>query len=225
MAIDRLARIALCIAYAASIVAAADVLPDIPPFTGFDGERVFLGGPLIPFLLPITATVVWWVLASLSRAESSHGARRAGAVTALFLSAFHVTTLVAFLGAQLWLGRILGLLAGIFLIVTGNELPRLRRNLAWGIRTAQTLGSDDVWRRVHRLGGFVRVAMGLAVCIASLSGASGFAELIFFAVVVETVICAGAGLFFAWQKRTAAGAILLCLSAVDLAARLSGAAT
>ena len=72
----------------------------------------------------------------------------AGAATALFLSAFHVTMLIAFIGGQPWLGRMLGAMVGVFLIATGNALPRVRPNLTWGIRTHQTLQNEDLWRRV-----------------------------------------------------------------------------
>ena len=105
-----------------------------------------------------------------------------GAATALFLSAFHVTTLAGFLGGQPWPGRILGAMVGVFLIATGNQLPRLRPNPVWGIRTRQTLSSDDLWRRVHRLGGYIRVLMGLGLCAAALTGMRGFAPLIVVAV-------------------------------------------
>ena len=123
-----------------------------------------------------------------------------GAATVLFLSAFHVTMLIALLGAHLWLGRILGLIVGAFLIATGNELPRLRSNPFREYRTPETPGSDDIWRRVHRLRGYVRVAMGSAVCVASVSGLPGFAQLIPLAVSVETVVYAGAAALFLRQK-------------------------
>jgi hypothetical protein len=117
MAIERRALFALSIAFTASIVAYPDLPPEIPPRLGVDGA--FIGAPLVAFLLPITATVIWWLLSRLNQ-HSSDRARRsraAGALTSLFLSAFHVTMLVAFIGAHLWLGRILGVLVGLFLII------------------------------------------------------------------------------------------------------------
>jgi CubicO group peptidase (beta-lactamase class C family) len=138
-------------------------------------------------------------------------------LTALFLSAFHVTMLIAFIGAHLWIGRILGAMVGVFLIITGNELPRSRPSLLWGIRTPQRLGCDDVWRRVHRLGGYVRVLMGSVVCVTSLSGMLGFAELIVVAVGIETVVCLGAATFLSRQKTAAMSAVLLCCWGAGLA--------
>lgn len=210
MAIEHRALFALSIAFTASIVAYPDLPPEIPPRLGVDGD--FIGAPFVGFLLPITAAVIWWLLARLNRssADISRRSGDAGAVTALFLSAFHVTMLIALIGTHLWLGRILGAMVGLFLIVTGNELPRARPNVAWGIRGPQTLGSEEIWRRVHRLGGYVRVLMGIVVCTASLLGMRGFAELIVAAVCVETVICLGAAALLSRQKTAAIGCLLFC---------------
>jgi uncharacterized membrane protein len=212
MAIEHRALAALSIAFIASVAVYPALPPGIPPLWRVGDEWVFIGAPFVAFMLPVTAAVVWWLFARLDRhpqraaaAIATHVAG-AGPATALFLSAFHVTMLIGFIGEQLWLARILGLMVGIFLIATGNELPRSRRNLAWGIRTPQTLASDDVWRRVHRLGGYIRVASGLLVCVASLSAMRGFAELIVVVVCVETVVCVGAGLLFSRQKTAVAGA-------------------
>jgi uncharacterized membrane protein len=190
MAIQHGASIGLCFAFAATIIAYPALPPDMPP--------------LVAFALPLAATAIWWLLAHLGRHSmpAPGGSESAGAMTALFLSAFHVTMLIAFVGAHFWLGRFLGVMVGLFLIVTGNHLPRLRPNLVWGIRTPQTLGSDEVWKRVHRLGGYIRVVMGVAVCAGSLSGMRRFAELIPAAIFLETLICICAGVFFSRQRRT-----------------------
>jgi uncharacterized membrane protein len=205
MAIEHRARVALSIAFIASIVAYPALPPEIPPLWRVGGEWVFIGAPFVAFLLPVTATVIWWLLASLNRHSADTAGRSggAGAVTALFLSAFHVTMLIAFIGAHLWLRQLLGVIVGVFLIVTGNDLPRVRPNLVWGIRTPQALARDDVWRRVHRLSGYVRVVMGIAVCAASLAGVRGFAELIVVSVLVETVVYVGAATLLSRQKTAA----------------------
>jgi hypothetical protein len=190
MAIDHLARAAVAFAFVATLVAYPYARPEMPP--------------LVAFALPLTATAIWWLLAQLSQHSTPRARRaeRAGAMTALFLSAFHLTMLAAFIGAQFWLGRILGLIVGVFLILTGNELPRLRPNLVWGIRTPQTLASEDVWKRVHRLGGYVRVVMGTGVSAASVTGVEWFAQLIPLALCVETVLCFGAGMIYSRQRGT-----------------------
>src|SRR5919112_4323368 len=148
MAIDHLARAALAFAFAATIAVYPHLRPEMPP--------------VVAFALPLTATAIWWLLVHLGSRSAEIGRRsgRAGAMTAVFLSAFHLTMLGAFISAQFWLGRVLGLIVGLFLVITGNELPRLRPNLVWGIRTPHTLASDIVWKRVHRVVGYVRVLTG-----------------------------------------------------------------
>jgi hypothetical protein len=196
MAIQHRALVALSIAFTASIVACAALPPDIPHV-----RNVFVGRLFLAFLLPITATVIWQLLSTLHCRALRHlpgtptRSERIGPTTVLFLSAFHVTMLIALGGAHLWLGRILGVMAGIFLMATGNELPRLRPNSFWGSCARQTFGGDDVWRRVHRLGGYIRVVSGLAVSLAALVGMRGFAELIVVAVGLEVVACAVATMF------------------------------
>jgi CubicO group peptidase (beta-lactamase class C family) len=121
--------------------------------------------------------------------------------------------LIALIGAHLWLGRILGFLVGMFLILTANELPRLRPNLVWGIRTHQTLENERIWRRVHRLAGYIRLAVGLVVCGASLVGVRGFAELIVLGVGVETIVAVGAARLFSRGKTAAVAAAVICCAA------------
>jgi hypothetical protein len=173
MAIERRAIFALSIAFTASIVAYPDLPPDIPPRAGLDGA--FIGAPFVAFLLPIAAIAIWWILARLDchAADGMTRPMNAGAATALFLSAFHVIMLIGFIGERPWLGRILGIAVGIFLIFTGNNLSRVRPSFLWAARTGQTTLSDDLRRRVQRLAGYIRVMMGAAVCATALLGISG----------------------------------------------------
>ncbi len=223
MAIEHRALFALSIAFTASIVAFPDFPPDIPPV-----RNVFVGRLILAFLLPLTAGAIWWLLGKLHRgaiqqlSQSNSRSERVGPATALFLSAFHVTMLIALIGGQLWLGRILGLMVGVFLIATGNELPRLRPNLVWGIRTPQTLGNDDVWKRVHRLGGHIRVVMGLVVCVAALSGTQELTHVILVAVGLETVVCIGAGMFFSRHKTAVLGVALISVCGVGFRVHAQG---
>lgn len=222
MAIQRRALFALSIAFTASIVAFPDFPPDIPPRAGRHG--VFIGAPLVAFLLPVTALVIWWTVASLGQ-RSSNGAphaHNAGAATALFLSAFHVIMLIGFIGGHPWLGRILGIVVGVFLIVTGNDLPRLRARVSWGVRVRQTPFSDDLRRRVQRLGGYIRVTMGIAVCAAGLLGAPWLTQVIVLAVGVELVACIGAALLLARQKSAVVGILLVCCCGLAVSARAQG---
>jgi uncharacterized membrane protein len=61
--------------------------------------------------------------------------------------------------------RVLPTLLGVFLIVFGNVEPRLRPNWFVGTRTPWTLSDDDVWRRTHRIGGYLSVAAGVLLVV------------------------------------------------------------
>jgi CubicO group peptidase (beta-lactamase class C family) len=211
MAIERRALFALSIAFTASIVLYPDLPREMPPRAGRDGA--FVGGPLVAFLFPCTAAVIWWLFARLEHGLiPASPRRRMAAATALFLSAFHVTTLIALIGAHLWLSRVLGLMVGAFLVATGNELPRLRQNAIWGIPTAQTPEREVLWRRVHRLRGYIRVAMGISVCVASVAAMPGFAAFIAIAIAIEIVTCFGAAVLIR-RKAAAVAVLLMCCSA------------
>ena len=67
MAIQHRALVALSIAFIASIVAFAAFPPDIPRV-----RYVFIGQLFLAFLLPITATVIWWLLGTLHRSAVRH---------------------------------------------------------------------------------------------------------------------------------------------------------
>ena len=214
MAIEHRAIFALSIAFTASIVAFPDLPADIPPRAGFDGP--FVGAPFVAFFLPLAALAMWWLVDSVSRQPSQSAARQtssAGAATALFLSAFHVTMLIAFIGGQPWLGRVLGAMVGAFFVATGNTLPRVRPNLTWGIRTQHTLRSDDMWRRVHRLTGYIRVVTGLVICVTALAGLRWLTQLIVAAVALETVAGVAAGVLLSRRRDLAAGVLLCVVSA------------
>ena len=216
MAIEHRAIFALSIAFTASIVAFPDLPPDIPPRAGVDGP--FVGAPFVAFFLPIAGVMIWWIVDNAGGRSAPATAQRtsdAGAATALFLAAFHVTMLIAFIGGQPWLGRVLGAMVGAFLIATGNALPRVRPNLTWGIRTHQTLQNEHLWRRVHRLTGYIRVLTGLAICVTALLGLRWVTQLIVAAVMVETV----AGLFLSRRSTLAMSALMLLLGGTVAAAQ------
>jgi CubicO group peptidase (beta-lactamase class C family) len=209
MAIEHRALFALSIAFTASVVAYPALPPDIPPRAGHEGA--FIGAPFVAFLLPVTATVIWWLFAQLDRRGPGSAPRvpKAGAATALFLSAFHVITLIGLTGGHPWFGRILGFIVGVFLTATGNELPRLRPKVTVGSRGRQTLEAEHLWR-VHRLGGHIRVLMGLSVCVASLAGMRGFAGLIVLGVALEAIVHVGGGIRSSRRKTAAVTVLLMC---------------
>ena len=175
MAIEHRALFALSIAFTASIVAFPDLPPDIPPRAGVDGA--FVGAPFVAFLLPVAATAIWWIVASLgpsprsAQAASCRERRRGDRAVPVGVSrddAHRVHRRPA---------------------VAGPDPGRDRRRVPDRDRQSpcracvricpgafvldRRCTSDDLWRRVHRLGGYIRVMMGIVLCVAALSGMGG----------------------------------------------------
>lgn len=59
---------------------------------------------------------------------------------------------------------------GVFMIVMGNYMPKLRRNSFIGLRTRWSRKNDTVWKKCQRIGGISFIIGGVAtigVCIAA----------------------------------------------------------
>ena len=50
----------------------------------------------------------------------------------------------------------------------GNYMPRIEPNRVIGIRTGATLGSEEVWRKTHRFGGYLFFAAGVLSAVAAV---------------------------------------------------------
>lgn len=95
-----------------------------------------------------------------------------------FLFLITSVTLLAGAGYPLPIPLIVSTLLGVFLIVLGNFLPKIRKNFFVGVRTPWTLANDEVWLKTHRLAGWVFVFGGLAIVVEGLAGGSEIAWLL-----------------------------------------------
>jgi len=146
-------------------------------------RQPFVQQILIIFLLPTTAGVIYFVVRTLQRRQLllADAMTPDPAVQAivfwilLFLTSVHLLVLAVLVGlraVQPWASRAVVALLGLTLVVIGNLLPRTRPNVALGIRTSQTLTDRGLWMLVHRVGGYICVAIGAvtALTAAFLSG-------------------------------------------------------
>ncbi len=155
--------------YAVSAVAYAR----LPPWT----DRAF-----IAFLLPTAAVVIYVLMRRLYARD--HVRQGNGAFTdtynaiifrvVLFVGGLHGTILAALLGRGLMartgplVPRLAPLLLGAVLIAIGNLLPRVRPNVAIGIRTSRTLRDREAWLRTNRTAGYVSVTLGVVIVAITL---------------------------------------------------------
>lgn len=70
------------------------------------------------------------------------------------------------LGFKVNMVEIILILLGVFFVLIGNYMPKLKKNYTVGIKVPWTLNSEENWIRTHRFGGKVYVVTGI-VCIIS----------------------------------------------------------
>lgn len=97
------------------------------------------------------------------------------AVMVLFLVGLNWATIAYNLGVPVDIHKAVVIPMGILFIVIGNYMGQIRHNYFFGIRTPWTLANEEVWRKTHRLGGYLFTASGLLiVASAFLSGTYSF---------------------------------------------------
>jgi uncharacterized membrane protein len=176
-------RAAVLVGYALGAAALSSPLPaEIPPsWTGAGGNVIWLGGPMVAFLLPTAIAVIDSLLRGLcvtdpidsdSAANQVHLFDAIIARIALFVLGVHAAVLAGLLGllsGRDWTARIVPLLLGVTMIAVGNLLPRVRPNIAIGIRTRRTLSDRACWMRTHRRAGYLIVAAGVVVALSAIA--------------------------------------------------------
>jgi uncharacterized membrane protein len=169
--------------YALGVIALAAGLPDeIPPSWTTPGERaIWLGAPLAAFLLPTAALVTDRLLRRLALGRTLDESPEKVVLPIydammwrlmLFLVGVHATVLAGLMGqlrGRPWAAQIVPVMLGVTMISVGNLLPRLRPNLALGIRTRRTLADRRLWARTHRTLGYVVVACGVVIVGSALA--------------------------------------------------------
>ena len=83
----------------------------------------------------------------------------------VFMGVIHLAILGYGLGAPVRMDRVVAAAVGVLLIVIGNYITRVEPNWFVGIRTPWTLSSDRVWRRTHRVGGWILVTGGALIVL------------------------------------------------------------
>ncbi|WP_042131029.1 SdpI family protein [Paenibacillus sp. RS8] len=74
-----------------------------------------------------------------------------------------VLTVTYGLGKDINVGKIAIGAVGVMFIALGNYMPQVKDNYLFGVRTAWTLSSPEVWRKTHRLSGRMWMVGGLLI--------------------------------------------------------------
>lgn len=169
--------------YALGALALYSGLPqEIPPSWSVPGRgTLWLGAPMVAFLLPTAVAVTDALLRGLSvrhRVDETSVVHVLAIYDAImlrfmvFVVGVHATVLAGLLGmlrGQEWAAQIVPLMLGFTIISIGNLLPRTRPNLAIGIRTRRTLSDRALWIRVHRSAGYIVVACGAVIVFSAIA--------------------------------------------------------
>jgi uncharacterized membrane protein len=86
----------------------------------------------------------------------------------LLLLGVHVMVLEAASGRAISFERVVPGAIGVLFIVVGAVMPRIQSNWFVGIRTPWTLSSDLSWKKTHRVGGYLFMAVGALTVLAAL---------------------------------------------------------
>ena len=146
----------------------------------FGPGRSLVARAAIAFLIPTAAVVTCSAIdilfgrtsSSERYVESAKSIRSVLLLTVSFMVALHGLVLVSLLGfptSRFAVQRLVVVLSGLLLIGVGNVLPRVRPNLVLGIHTRPLLANRTAWARVHRVGGYFLVALGVSAVGAGLA--------------------------------------------------------
>jgi uncharacterized membrane protein len=155
-------------------------IPDgasIPIHWGPTGEADGYGPKWVGLLgLPAAAVAILLVMAVVPRIEprrrnlerSSTAYVAIGIAVVAFQAALHVFAVLAALGRATNIAPVAEIGIGLLFVVMGNFLGKTRSSWLFGIRTPWTLSSERSWQRTNRLGGYLFMALGLAMILSAL---------------------------------------------------------
>ena len=165
------------------------------------------------FILPLFIMATWVVLAAVPRISPKGYsldtfAKIYGLLQITFLAVLLVINIIALSAAinrHVAINAIIPIVLGLLFVVVGNYMGKLRKNFFVGIRTPWTLASDEVWARTHRLGGWIFVAGGLAIVIASVLTPSAYSPIILISILAVMVLIPVAASYVIYRRLEGSG--------------------
>jgi uncharacterized membrane protein len=205
----------LAVAVFMSIWGAANIPEDALVAIQWNTEGVSsaVSKPVGLFLMPGIIVVVnffAWILPRLSP-RRAHLAQSSKAYNLIFLalSAFfalaHSLSILSAAGRSLPSERIILLATALLFMVIGNYVSKVRSNYFVGIRTPWTLSSESSWRKTHRLGGILFVAVGVSSFVVGLFSNVRVLGFVLIGGVLAAAVISIVYSYLAWRKATDRG--------------------
>lgn len=96
-------------------------------------------------------------------------------VIVIFMLIIHWSTIGFAMGYPINISKVVLIGIGIMFIIIGNYMTQIRQNFFFGIKTPWTLSNEVVWKKTHRLGGYMFMASGMVSILSSvLKGSLGY---------------------------------------------------
>lgn len=171
-------------------------LPDLMPIHwGLQGEADNFGSKTYAVIaIPLVLLALLWIcvlFAAFDKKNTEQNPKIIGLIVWLIptMSIFVSGMMYSYaLGSNALSPNKLFILLGIFFTVFGNYMPKCKPNKTIGIRIKWTLGSEENWKRTHRLAGHIWFFGGFAVMLcAFLTETVGFFVFLSLAVVLAFV--------------------------------------
>ncbi len=178
-----------------NLIAFAHMPDKVPVHWGITGEPNRYGSKmeqLVMSAIPFVLFLFFNFLPSIDPKKESYK-KHAGAYSMinlfiiLIIGCLNLSGLFSALGYPVAFQKVVPVLLGILFIVLGNFMTQIRHNYFVGFRNPWTLASEHVWKKTHRLGGYVFVVIGLVPFTSLFLGALGM-YLFFGALVVGTAL-------------------------------------
>ena len=153
-----------------------DRLPEqIATHFGFDGQPDgYSSRAFTVFGMPLILLVLHWVCLLTSGKDGRVYSRKLRYVVLFIVPAVSLLmTVICYghaLGLEFNVGRVVVPFVGMLLAVSGNYMPKVRRNYTVGIKVPWTLADDENWDRTHRFAAPVWVVGGILLAVLGLIG-------------------------------------------------------
>lgn len=105
-----------------------------------------------------------------------------------FFTGLFVITILAALGYNVPVGRLVPFGVSLMIVVIGNWMSKIRYNYFVGIKLPWTLANEYVWQKTHRMAGPLWVAAGLVGMAGAIIGGQAAAVLLFGGLIVAVVV-------------------------------------
>ncbi|MCM1327722.1 MAG: SdpI family protein [Bacteroidales bacterium] len=168
-----------------SLIALPCLPEKIPAHYGFDNQVDRWGSKYEALLYPIVTILMgyyWLGMARLAAKKEEHGENNKNVIiiTGLFVLILFNALNVYFLYTSfnkvenlslvsLDIGQLVFGIVGLLMIVTGNIMPKLRRNSMIGLRTPWSMKNEITWKKCQRIGGISFIIGGIiiiGICVA-----------------------------------------------------------